>query len=76
MLEDSEPEAVHSIEDDPLDCGMRSSSEAESDYHKPKQSTYLSLTVTIAITHGRNCIMIEVCIIYTVSISLCYLTCY
>lgn len=31
MLEDSEPEAVHSSEDDPLDCGMRSSSEAESD---------------------------------------------
>ena len=31
MLEDSEQEAVHSIEDDPLDCGMRSSSEAESD---------------------------------------------
>ena len=32
MLEDSEQETVHSIEDDPLNCGMRSSSEVESDY--------------------------------------------
>ena len=31
MLEYAEQEAIHSIEDDPLDCGMRSSSEAESD---------------------------------------------
>ncbi len=31
MLEDSEQETIYSVEDDPLDCGMRSSSEAESD---------------------------------------------
>ncbi len=31
ILEDSEQETIYSVEDDPLDCGMRSSSEAESD---------------------------------------------
>ena len=28
---DSEQETIYSVEDDPFDCGMRSSSEAESD---------------------------------------------
>lgn len=31
LLEDSQNETGYSFEDDPLDCGMRSSSEADSD---------------------------------------------
>ena len=53
---DSEQETIYSVEDDPFDCGMRSSSEAESDYHNHVLATYRQSLVPV-----RICMIEDVC---------------